>query len=182
MRRWLLLIALSGIVALLMPAAASAATAGTAEFMGGTVKIIPANSVGLLDTGNFAEFRFHYGNSVFAIPYQNITGTQVVEPVVRHIWRVPVPKIGEGSRFLTITYREGEDSRMLTFKAPTGEISRLVRTIDERRKGPAYASDKASLKTDTEAWWGDKYWRTTRNKPTWPSESDSQGVQAGTKY
>jgi hypothetical protein len=160
---------LSGIV-LIMPPEISAGTAKTAEFVSGSEKSIPANTLGSLDVDNPTELRFHYGQTVFALPYQKITGTEVVEPNGRHLWKVKVPPIGKSSRFLTITYKEGETSRMMTFKAPTNQVSHLVSTIDERRK-------PNDLAKSSEDWWGDKVWRTTRNKSKWPSpDADSQGT------
>ncbi len=159
---------LSGIV-LIMPPAISAATAKTAEFVSGTEKTIPVNTLGSLDADSATELRFHYGQAVFALPYQKITGAEVVEPNSRHLWKVKVPPI-KSSRFLTITYKEGETSRMMTFKAPTNQVTNLVSIIDERRK-------PKDLAKSADEWWGDKVWRTTRNKSKWPNpDSDSQGT------
>ena len=186
MRRSLLLIVLTATVALMTPAAIHAASPNTALLVGGTVKGIPANSVGSLDVTNSSELRFHYGKSVFALPYQQITNTQVVEPDGRHLWKVPVPTLGKGSRLLTITFKDGDASRMLTFKAPAHTVSQLVSAIDDRRETPktasASASAKASVTQTPEVWWGDRYWKTNRNKAKWPTpESETQGVPTATK-
>jgi hypothetical protein len=138
--------------------------------------------------GHSREFRlrFRYGKSVFALPYQQITNTQVVEPDGKHLWKVPVPTLGKGSRLLTITFKDGDESRMLTFKAPAYTVSHLLSTIDDRRQTPktasvsASASAKASVTETPEVWWGDRYWRTNRNKAKWP-EGETQGVSAATK-
>ena len=175
MRLSLLTVSMLAAVVLIMPPAISAGTAKNAEFVSGTEKTIPANTLGSLDVESSTELRFHYGQSVFALPYQNITNTEVVEPNARHLWKVPMPKVGKSSRFLTITYKEGETSRMMTFKAPTTEVSNLVTTIDERRKDPKEVAAKAA-KTAND-WWGDRYWKTNRNKQKWPNgDADSQGV------
>jgi hypothetical protein len=181
MRLSLLTATLLGAVVLIMPPAISAGTVRNAEFVSGTLTTIPANTVGSLDVDNSTELTFHYGQSVFTLPFQNITNTQVVEPNGRHLWKVPVPKLGRSSRFLTITYSEGDKSRMLTFKASTDDVTDMVGTINQRRKDPKGASAKAS-KTE-EDWWGDRYWRTNRNKAKWPNgDADPQGVPAaGTK-
>jgi len=187
MRRSLLLIVLTATVALMTPAAIYAASPNTALLVSGTVKGIPANSVGSLDVTNSAELRFHYGKSVFALPYQQITNTQVVEPDGRHLWKVHVPTLGKGSRLLTITFKDGDASRMLTFKAPAPTVSHLVSTIDDRREtpktaSPASTSAKASVTQTPELWWGDRYWKTNRNKAKWPApESEAQGVPTATK-
>lgn len=171
-------------VALLMSPTMLARTATTAEFVSGTVKSIPANTTGSLDAGSSSELSFHYGKSVFSLPYRNITSTEVTEPTGHHIWKVPVPKLGKSPRFLNITYKDGDSSRMLTFKAPASAVTALVHAIDDRRREPQTAAAKAAaIKTDTEAWWGDRYWRTSRNKQKWPDvpAENSPGVPAGTK-
>jgi len=170
MRLSLLSVFMLATVVLIMPPEISAGTAKTAEFVSGSEKTIPANTLGSLDVDSSTELRFHYGQAVFALPYQKITGTEVVEPNGRHLWKVKMPPIGKSSRFLTITYKEGETSRMMTFRAPTNQVSYLVSTIDERRKPKDLA--KAS-----DEWWGDKVWRTTRNKSKWPNaDGDAQGT------
>lgn len=186
MRRSLLLIVLTATVALMTPAAIHASSPNTALLVSGTVKGIPANSVGSLDVTNSTELRFHYGKSVFALPYQQITNTQVVEPDGKHLWKVPVPTLGKGSRLLTITFKDGDDSRMLTFKAPAHTVTHLVSAIDDRRESPKPASGSASAKASVtqapEVWWGDRYWKTNRNKAKWPTpESETQGVPTATK-
>jgi hypothetical protein len=216
-------------VAVLTPLVGLAGTAAKAEFVTGTVKSIPANTSGSLDAGSSTELRFRYGKSVFSLPYKDITDAEVTEPVGKHLWKMPVPKVGKGSRFLNISYQDGSESRMLTFKAPAKTVTGLANAINDRRKDPqtataaapttkkghgnkklnaskkatstkkANASKKtpepvpaqttpdatktASIKTDTEVWWGDQYWRTTRNKAKWPEvpAENPSGVPAGTK-
>lgn len=217
----------------MVPAATWAGTANTVEFVGGNVKSIPANTTGSLDASGSSELSFHYGKSVLRVPYQSIVHTEVTEPTGMHLWRVPVPKLGKGARFLNISYKDGESTRMLTFKAPAGNVSELVSTIEQHRnpkpqlsakesnpeakaaskekaskeKTPKHVASKASksdkkskkseeiakaekpapekkadIKTDTAEWWGDSYWRTTRNKTKWPQvPADNTGVPAGTK-
>jgi hypothetical protein len=182
MRRSLLLTVLTATVALMTPAAIYAASPSTALLVSGTVKGIPANSIGSLDVTNSAELRFRYGKSVFALPYQQITNTQVVEPDGKHLWKVPVPTLGKGSRLLTITFKDGDDTRMLTFKAPSYTVAHLASTIDDRRQSPKSSAEsaKASVTQTPEVWWGDRYWRTNRNKAKWP-EGETQGATAATK-
>src|SRR5205085_764953 len=80
--------------------------------------------------------RFQYGKSQLTVPYASITTTEVTEPTGMHLWRVPVPKVGKGARFLNISYRDGENTRMMTFKAPAGTVSGLANTINQKRKDP----------------------------------------------
>lgn len=184
MRRWFLLSSLAVAVAVFLPTPITAATKNTAEFLSGTVKGIPENTLGSLESSDPAELRFVYGKAMFAVPYKSITDARIVDPPGRRLWRVPVPRLSKGARYLTITYREGDNPFMMTFKAPAGEISDLVGTIEERRKGPQSGAAKTSAKAEPETWWGDKYWRTNRNKTKWPTTEagDTTSVPAGTKY
>ncbi len=126
--------------------------------------------------------RFVYGTSVFSLSYEKITGAQVAEPAGRHVWRVPVPNIGRSVRLLTISYRDGEHSGMVTFKAPVPVAWNVWSAIDDRRKKPASVSAKAAVSSE-ETWWGDKYWRTTRNNDKWtaPATPNAPVIAAGTK-
>jgi hypothetical protein len=170
-----------------IPPVKSSETQKPAEFVSGTVTSIPARTAGSLDTASHADLQFHYRGTVFSVPYRKITSTQTADPAGWHIWRVPVPKLGKSARLLTISYRNADDSTaMVTFKASAGIVSSLVNVIDERREtAPDLASlktrDAAAAKLADEEWWGNRYWRTQRNKAKWPQASDSQGAPSGTK-
>lgn len=216
---------LAATAALLAPTTILAATEAKVEFVRGTVKSIPANTAGSLNAASSAELSFHYGKSVFSVPYQNIINTEVTEPTGRHLLKVPVPKLGKGVRYLNIAFTQDGVSRMLTFKAPAGTVNSLLTTINDHRKDPSLATastpapavaaastkkapktkksllakkqpkektpepektasaQKTDLKTDTESWWGDRYWRTTRNQGKWPQTTadNTAGVPSGTK-
>ena len=185
---------------MLAPVATLAGTKPAVQFVSGTTKAIPGNTSGSLDTAGSTDLVFHYGKSVFTLPYKSITYTEVTEPVGKHLLHVPVPKVGKGARYLNISYSEGGSSRMVTFKASATLVRSLEGTINERRNGPQQAklttqpvaqqtvaaaagSSKGSVKTDGESWWGDKYWRTNRNKNKWPEvPTDSPSTAAGTKF
>src|ERR1700758_4097404 len=108
MRRSVLI---SAVLAFVTPSMTLARTSTTVEFVSGNVKSIPANTTGSMDTASPSDLTFHFGKSVFSLPYQTITNTEVTEPTGHHLWRVPVPKLGKNARFLNITYREGESTR-----------------------------------------------------------------------
>lgn len=162
--------------------------AKNAEFVSGTAKKIPANTIGSLDANSATELRFQYGRSVFNLPYQNITNTEVVEPAGHHLWKVPVPHIGKSGRFLSISYKDGDAAEMMTFRTSQQEAETLAKAIKERCAGPETAGMKpAEVKVNSmkpENWWGDRYWKTTHNKDKWPSTEhgpEAPGVPGGTK-
>ena len=184
MRRFLLL---SAFAVVLTPVIMWAGTGAPAEYVGGTVKSIPANTNGALDASNGPDLLFKYGKTVFSVPYQKITDTQITEPDGHHLWKVPVPKIiGRGERLLNITYRDGDNTRMLTFKGSASSFKEIVDTIDGHRKDTqpvAAFTARPPAKPVVEDWWGDKYWRTTRNKAKWPQipQDNAPGVPGGSK-
>jgi len=170
-----------------MPSVQSSEVQKPAEFVSGTAVSIPAHTAGSLDAASPAELKFHYKGSVLSVPYQKITSVEASDPGGRHLWRVPVPKIGKSVRLLTVSYHNTDDSTaMVTFKASGSAVSSLVATINERKQpAPDLASLKsreaAAAKVAEEEWWGNRYWRTLRNKSKWPGAvSDSQGAPGGT--
>ena len=179
MRRSLLITA--ALVLAIPSMRAASAKADNTEFVSGTIKTIPSNTKGALDISDPSELRFRYANSVYSIPYRKISNAQVVEPAGRHLWKLPVPPMGKTPRLLSISYRDGDSTSMVTFRAPAGEALAVARTIDDRRTDPKLAAAPAT--PDKETWWGDRYWRTNRNKDRWPSppQADTAQVPAGTK-
>jgi hypothetical protein len=175
---------ISAALSIAMLSASAATKPQTAEFVSGTIKTIPANTAGALDANSDSELRFHYGNSIFAIAYQRITNAQVVEPSGHHLWKVPVPSLGKGTRLISISFRDAEGNGMVTFRAPASDAKNIARAIEQHRGNPATLAARKPAKAAQETWWGDKYWKTTRNKDRWPSAqpSDSPGTPAaGTK-
>jgi hypothetical protein len=172
---------------LTMPSVKSSEVQKPAEFVSGTVTSIPTGTAGSLDTTSHTELQFRYRGSVFSVPYQKITNTATSAPGSKHLWKVPVPKIGKSARLLTISYRNRDDATAsVTFKASASNVSSLVSTIDERKApGPDLATLKtreaAAAKIAEEEWWGNRYWRTLRNRSKWPQPADSQPAPAGTK-
>ena len=87
------------IFALLPPFLLSGA-ASAVEYVGGTVKSIPANSTGAFNFDDAKELRFNYGGSVYALPYEQITSTDIgrVKGESHHILRkIPVPSFSRPS-------------------------------------------------------------------------------------
>jgi len=179
MRRSLLISA--ALVFALPSMRAANAKADNTAFVSGTIKTIPSNTKGALDVSDPSELRFRYANSVYAIPYRKISNAQVVEPAGHHLWKVPVPSMGKTPRLLSISFRDGDATSMVTFRAPAGEALAVSRIIDERRVDSKLIA--APVTSAKEIWWGDRYWRTTRNKDKWPSppQADTTAVPAGTK-
>lgn len=184
MRRLILFSTAVAVLSLTPLSANSAEAAKAAQFISGTAATIPVNIDGSLDATNPSELQFHYGMSVFTVPYDTITNTQISDAAGHHLWKVPV-KLGKSSRLLTISYRNGEKISAVTFKASAGSVASL-RAVIEQRRAPAPAAQTAKAQPKTageEDWWGDHYWRTTHNRDKWPSpqQTDTTVAPSGTK-
>ena len=180
MPRFVLTTAIALTIAMVvMPSAQSSDLQRPAEFISGTATTIATGTPGALDTTSHTDLEFRYHGQVFSVPYLKITSTATASETGHHIWKVPVPKIGKSERLLTIAYRNSDDSTAsVTFKVPTAMTNNLVGIIEERRSPEAA---QAPLKVRQEAarvaedeWWGNRYWKTLRNRSKWPQPADAQ--------
>jgi hypothetical protein len=161
-------------LAILPPAFLRAAD--TAEYVGGTVKSIPMNTTGFLNLDDTKVMKFNYGPAAYKLPYEQITGTEVTKGDTRHVLkRVPVPSFfGRKKETLTISYKDAEGvTGKLSFEVSARIASNVQTTIAELKALPEAAA--ANLSNE---WWGDKYWKTVRNKSTWEAGSASTAQPA----
>jgi hypothetical protein len=165
--------------------AAIYAGSSTVEYTGGTVKSIPANSVGSLNLDDAKEMKFVYGQSAYNLPYEQITSTDIAKGEGHHLFRkIPVPSLRPGNRkeTLTVSYKDAAGATgTLNFVLTASQASEVSETIAAKKAAPQ--SETATQSSD---WWGDRYWKTTRNQATWeaktaPASQPSQPVPAGTK-
>ena len=179
MPRFVLIAAVVMAIALVaMPAVQSSELQRPAEFVSGTATSISTGTPGSLDTTSHTDLEFRYHGEIFSVPYQKITSTATANETGRHFWKIPVPKIGKTERLLTIAYRTGDDSTAsVTFKIPKLAATSLVNIIEERRSPEAAQAPlkvrQEAARVQEEEWWGNRYWRTLRNKSKWPQPSDA---------
>ena len=143
------------------------AASSSVQYVGGTVTAIPANSAGTLNLDDSRELRFVYGTSVYRLPYEQITGTDVTKGETHHILRkIPVPSLNPGKRkeTLTVNYKDpaGTAGR-LNFQIAASDASDIRDQIAIQKSAPS----QILVSSQSNEWWGDKYWKTTRNAPTW---------------
>jgi hypothetical protein len=141
----------------------------TAEYVGGTVKSIPMNSTGFLNLEDTKVLKFNYGQAVYKLPYDQITGTEVTKSDTRKVLKtVPVPSLfGRKKETLTISYKDAAGaSGKLSFELAARLAASVQDTIAEQKAIPQ--AESANQSND---WWGDKYWKTNRNKAAWEAGS-----------
>jgi hypothetical protein len=161
---------ISTIALAIIPAAVLRA-ADTAEYVGGTVKSIPMNSIGFLALDDIKALKFNYGQAVYKLPYDQITGTEVSKGDTRHVLkRFPVPSLfGKKKETLTISYK---DSAGVTGKLSFEVTARLASGV-QFGIAEVQAAAEATATNDSKDWWGDQFWKTIRNKGTWDAASAS---------
>jgi hypothetical protein len=159
------------IFAVVPPAALRAAE--SAEYVGGTVKSIPVNSAGLLNFDDAKEIRFSYSGSVYSLPYEQITSTEIEKAEGRRLLgKIPVPALLHRKQVLSVNYKDAAGATgSLNFEVASNDAAGLQATI-EAKKAPQTAATQ-----NPADWWGDRYWKTNRNQSQWDAKS-AQNAQA----
>ena len=174
------------IVFVLVPPAVVRGSSDTATYVGGSVKSIPLDLIGILDVSDRGELRFDYSTATFKLPCNQITSTAITQGETRHLFRrIPVPSLlpGRKKETLTINYKDPAGvSGTLNFELASSQASALLEIIAIKKATPATSA--ASQNGDD--WWGDKYWKTTRNRSDWegganPASQTAQTVPGVTK-
>jgi len=150
--------------------------ADTAEYVGGTVKSIPMNTIGFLNVDDTKVLKFNFGPTAYKLPYDQITGTEVTKSEARHVLKkFPVPNFGHKKETLTISYKDAAGvTGKLSFEVSARVASSVQTTIADVKALP----DAATVAADSKDWWGDKYWKTDRNKGTWDASTASASQPA----
>ncbi|HLG94898.1 MAG TPA: hypothetical protein VKX49_01170 [Bryobacteraceae bacterium] len=160
---------------LIPPFVLSGATSAV-EYIEGSVKSIPANSTGMFNFEDAKQLKFDYGKASYALPYEQITDTETGPGEMHHVLRkIPVPSFSPNHKeTLTISYKDASGTAgSLTFSLTARQAAQVRSDI---------ASKKAVIAADADArsndWWGDRYWKTNRNKQSWDTQT-AQSAQPG---
>jgi hypothetical protein len=160
-----------------VPPAAVLAASDTIQYVGGTVKSIPVNSAGTFNFDDAKEFRFSYNGSVFKLPYDQITGTDIEKADIRRVWHVfPAvsPIASRRRQTLVINYTDAAGATgALNFELMASRAEEAQETIAAKRS----PLSSASIAAASNEWWGDKYWKTKRNQAVWDAQA-AQNAQA----
>ena len=165
--RHFLLSLVSTLVFAIIPPALLGGSSNTVEYVGGTVKSIPANSIGSFDFNNGKRMRFNYGGiAVYQLEYDQITGTDISKAEGHHILhKIPVPVFNPNKRKETLSVHFKDEAGVagtLNFELAAEEADHVCHMIDIMKAGPQNV-----LSSQSSDWWGDKYWKTNRNKDAW---------------
>ncbi len=173
-------ILISALVFAAVPSAAVLAASDSVQYVGGTVKSIPVNSTGTFNFEDAKEFRFTYNGSMFKLPYDQITSTDIEKADVRrvmHIFPAMSPIASHRKQTLIINYTDASGAAgSLNFELPAYRATDAQETIAAKKSPvPSYAAAAASNE-----WWGDSVWKTKRNKAAWDAEAakNAQAAEA----
>jgi hypothetical protein len=165
------------VLAAVSPAVVRAAS-DTVQYVGGTVKSIPVNSSGTLNFDDAKEFRFIYNGSVFKLPYDQISSTDIEKADVRrvmHIFPAMSPIAAHRKQTLVIVYTDSTGATgSVNFELAAYKAMDAQETLAAKRSPITPAAAAAA----TNEWWGDKYWKTTRNKAAWDAAEAAQNASA----
>ncbi len=154
----------------------AAATNETAYYVDGPAKAIAPHTQGTLVLADQNGLTFQAGNTNLAVPYQSITKAEL--GAVRSkdsgafykVWRLPKRLRQAKTRYLTVSYTEQNQPKTLVFELEQQAAGRALDTLDVRT-GKRSAVDQVAGGTQAEDWWGDQYWKTTRNAGKWSKPS-----------
>jgi hypothetical protein len=168
---------ISALVFAAVPPAAIRAASDSAQYVGGTVKSIPVNSVGSFNFEDAKEFRFTYNGSVYKLPYDQITSTEIEKAEMRrvmHVFPAISPIASRRRQTLVINYTDAAGAAgTLNFELMAYRATEAQETI-AAKKSPI--SPAAAIAASNQ-WWGDKYWKTLRNQTAWDAQA-AQNAQA----
>jgi hypothetical protein len=137
-----------------------------ATYAGGSVKSIPINIMGALDVSERGDLQFEYGSATFKVPCTQITSTAIAQGERQHLFhKIPVPSLmpGRKKETLTISFKDAAGaSATMNFELSASQAATLLDLIATKKSTP-----QVSAGVSTDDWWGDKYWKTPRNRTTW---------------
>ncbi len=175
------------VAVILCPAGWCATRTNDAEYLGGTVKSIQPKTAGALDLDDSSDLQFKFATSTYRLPYSQIRSfhfSEASKPRPR-LGLVPLPKLPFKSReqVLDLSFKDGGgDLGTVSFRLTGNHRSSTEWILSQRIEKDKKAGEHAEQMKHPEAWWGDKYWKTSRNKAVWlESRPESASAVASSK-
>jgi len=163
------------------PKASKGTSGERASYIEGTQKGIAPHTAGTLSMQDNKVMAFQYGKGSLSIPYANITNTEIgpgrgkdAGPAYK-VWNVH-KRFADKTRYLTIHYTENGLKNKLVFEVADRAATLTVSQI-EIAQGKRVGS-VAAASTNEELWWGDKYWKTSRNNEKWNRSAEASKATA----
>jgi len=162
----------------------AASAAHAAIYIDGTITAIPINTEGTLELGNSGNLEFRYGETSYAIPSASISAIRVGKPrngLASHVaggasrlGRTVLPIFFSKDKYLTVDYGAGEaaGTQRAVFRVPAELAAGLVPVL--REKVAQNRAAAAKVAEDPDNWWGNRYWKTNRNRHLWKARNKQQ--------
>ncbi len=164
--------------------------ANGATYLDGTIKDIPWNTSGKINLTDPSAFHFEYGDMKYSIPAGRIQGYRWEREVIggfgeqvsqgmNKVGRAILPMFYNDSKFLTVRFRNSDDTATdrIVFAVPR-ELEKAADPLLAAwvRRNLASPVAAASI-SEADAWWGNRYWRTNRNRHLWTARPDAQPAE-----
>ncbi len=185
MARFTILRGLSALSLLLLLATVCFAEGESTTYVNGTVSGIPADTEGRLDLGDSEALRFHHGADSVAVPYGRIVNFHLgregqgvgskISGGASSVGRTVLPMFfSDEMKYLTIEFEtEDGNPQSMVLQLPAYDAKAALPVLEARtaEQKTAAAAAGAPVNKDPE-WWGDRVWRTNRNKHLWPERPE----------
>ena len=148
---------------------------------GDVVGVVP-NAGGSLVFPDDKQVELRTGLATVAVPYANVTKATLGkvreqssnEPLYK-VWTLHKRIMKDQLQKVTIDFKNMDgESKKMTLELGKSAATHLVRTIHEANED-ADTGQKAEAASvnQSNSWWGDSAWKTTRNAQQWPSSPAS---------
>jgi hypothetical protein len=166
---------LTSLAACLCIAVSGAPRPETSTYVDGNVSSLKPHTGGTLVFTDNSSMMFRTGLAEVAVPYANILHAELGATKTRHhdlpgVLAVVNRLHQTETQLLTVEFKSGlGEKQTMTLELAKPAASNVLATIQEHAPKSTVASaktpdDKAAAKED---WWGDSYWKTTRNQDSW---------------
>jgi len=142
-----------------------AADSAPVTYIDGNIADLTPNSGATLYMNNQQSMELETPLHKVKIPYSQISNTEMgkllthapaPEPLYK-VWMLPKRLVKPESRQMTVAFTtENGQSQTMTIELSRTAAEEVLATIE--RHSPKVANND---------WWGDNYWKTTRNRDTW---------------
>ncbi len=152
------------------------------EYLEGTVVTIPSGTEGAFDLTDSSKLQFHYSGTSWDVPYESIVSYEWSRPAegfgeqVTHgadqVGRAVMPMLYK-TKFLTIGFQGDGGREQAVFRVPKEMVSAADPVLKNwvKRNSSVPVANLAVDESGT--WWGNRYWKTSRNKHLWEKAEES---------
>lgn len=151
----------------------------TSTYMDGNVSSLKPNTGGTLVFADDKSMTFRTGSADVAVPYLSISRAELGATQTRN-HSLPLPGVlgmvnrihPTETQLLTVEFKSGlGESQTMTLKLAKPAASTVMATIQQHTARTVTAKKSGSeTAAAKQPWWGDDYWKTTRNQDSWDAK------------